>query len=569
MKFVDPNAEIIDIRDPLERIERIGRICYKSEDKIGPGTAKKFVKMLIQRKHYAMLEHAHVHYKVESESLDILLNIPGVIVSKLAGSNWLVTVSVSHLFNPKYESICLIWQMYVLFYNEYLAEDGDIPTSIEFDDVQLLSDKLLKAHKHKHGLVSICFTCDRGVSHELVRHRCAVAQESTRYVASSSVIPLRERGFTTEEEIVSAYNDGFSMKAISDNSQYTEWEVRKILLAHNAVIRKHGNKGCRDDSYFDVIDSPEKAYLLGIIQTDGSIDASGTFSITQHQDYIWYLECMLHECSDYLCRYPDGSCYQIMIGSKHMVDTLMSYGIVPNKSHDQTAADVERLWQVVPDEYKCDFIRGLIDGDGSVKYEVQPKGKIMSPRITLYSANRRLLELIQQHIQVQFSYMCSLYDRSEDSGYELGIWDRAKSIEIGEYLFSHFQYPFGHPKKSSNWISQLNKLFPVACYGDSKFSCILPSTWSDWSPASKFLFCRTVYESESAYRQLRLSGLAPQQARAVLPNALKTEVVLSMTPDRWEHFFDLRSRGTTGAPHPDMKVVADIALEKYNKFLNK
>ena len=67
MKFVDPNAEIIDIRDPLERIERIGRICYKSEDKIGPGTAKKFVKMLIQRKHYAMLEHAHVHFKVEAE----------------------------------------------------------------------------------------------------------------------------------------------------------------------------------------------------------------------------------------------------------------------------------------------------------------------------------------------------------------------------------------------------------------------------------------------------------------------------------------------------------------------
>ena len=65
------------------------------------------------------------------------------------------------------------------------------------------------------------------------------------------------------------------------------------------------------------------------------------------------------------------------------------------------------------------------------------------------------------------------------------------------------------------------------------------------------------------------NGRKPQEARSVLNNSLATQVVLSMTPDRWEHFFDLRSRGTTGAPHPDMKVVADIALEKYNNFLNK
>ena len=293
MKFIDPNAEIIDIQNPLERIERIGRICYKSEDKIGPGTAKKFVRMLIERKHYAMLEHAHVHYKVEAESLDILLNIPGVIVSKLAGSNWLVTVSVSHLFNPKYESICLIWQMYVLFYNEYLAEDGDIPTSIEFDDVQLLSDKLLKAHKHEHELVSICFTCDRGVSHELVRHRCAVAQESTRY-----------------------------------------------------------------------------------------------------------------------CNYS-----------------------------------------------------------------------------------------------------------SDKFGSEIRV--------------------------------------------------VVPSTFADWDESSRACWTAATNASEQCYLAMIENGCKPQEARSVLNNSLATQVVLSMTPDRWEHFFDLRSRGTTGAPHPDMKVVADIALEKYNKFLNK
>ena len=40
-----------------------------------------------------------------------------------------------------------------------------------------------------------------------------------------------------------------------------------------------------------------------------------------------------------------------------------------------------------------------------------------------------------------------------------------------------------------------------------------------------------------------------------------TEVVLTMSIDRWKHFINLRSIGTTGAPHPDMKVVADKAKE--------
>ena len=63
MKFVDPNAEIIDIQNPLERIERIGRICYKSEDKITDDSAKKFVENLIKRGHEAMLEHSSLSVK--------------------------------------------------------------------------------------------------------------------------------------------------------------------------------------------------------------------------------------------------------------------------------------------------------------------------------------------------------------------------------------------------------------------------------------------------------------------------------------------------------------------------
>ena len=44
----------------------------------------------------------------------------------------------------------------------------------------------------------------------------------------------------------------------------------------------------------------------------------------------------------------------------------------------------------------------------------------------------------------------------------------------------------------------------------------------------------------------------PQQARQILSNALKTEVIMTGFEDDWERFFDLRYKQSTGAVHPDM-----------------
>jgi len=48
--------------EPLKAIERAGRTCYKSEDRITDDSAEKFVRMLLQREHYAMIEHASMSY---------------------------------------------------------------------------------------------------------------------------------------------------------------------------------------------------------------------------------------------------------------------------------------------------------------------------------------------------------------------------------------------------------------------------------------------------------------------------------------------------------------------------
>ena len=66
MKIIDPSFQLLDKiigQQILEKIERIARVCYKSEDKIAPGTAAKMVKMLIERGHEAMLEHSSFSVK--------------------------------------------------------------------------------------------------------------------------------------------------------------------------------------------------------------------------------------------------------------------------------------------------------------------------------------------------------------------------------------------------------------------------------------------------------------------------------------------------------------------------
>lgn len=65
--------------------------------------------------------------------------------------------------------------------------------------------------------------------------------------------------------------------------------------------------------------------------------------------------------------------------------------------------------------------------------------------------------------------------------------------------------------------------------------------------------------SESQYIDLRKLGIPPEIARGVLPNDCKTEIVVTATEEEWQHIINLRYHGTTGAPHPQMKQLMELA----------
>lgn len=78
----------------------------------------------------------------------------------------------------------------------------------------------------------------------------------------------------------------------------------------------------------------------------------------------------------------------------------------------------------------------------------------------------------------------------------------------------------------------------------------------------------TLDKIEESYFDLINIGWKPQQAATILPNAIKTELIMTGFDDAdgWQHFIDLRSKGTTGAPHPQAKELADQVKEILNNL---
>ena len=159
MKLVKPSFEIWNQPAGLEgvykQIERVGRVCYKSEDKITEDSAKPFVDRMIKSGHGAMLEHGTVYLSMPITQQNSY-RIDSYVANKY-------TKAKLDIDNRIY---------YVTTNFRVLIEKNWL------DDLKYICEPT-EYHERR---ITVHFVCDRGVSHEFVRHRVmSFAQESTRY----------------------------------------------------------------------------------------------------------------------------------------------------------------------------------------------------------------------------------------------------------------------------------------------------------------------------------------------------------------------------------------------------
>ena len=166
MKLIKQSFEILDQQCGLEgiykQIERAGRTCYKSEDKITEDSAKEFVDRMIKSGHGAMLEHGTVY-----------LAIPI--------SEWRCTDDYrdSYISNP-YSNVndsLVDWEnnegtVYITTNLRVLVENGWL------DDLQYICEPT----EYHEKRITVKFITDQGILREFTRHRVfSFAVESTRY----------------------------------------------------------------------------------------------------------------------------------------------------------------------------------------------------------------------------------------------------------------------------------------------------------------------------------------------------------------------------------------------------
>jgi thymidylate synthase (FAD) len=201
MKAIKPYTEIYPMgMNPLLKIEKIARGCYKSEKMIREGSAEKFVANLIKRGHEAMVEHASFIFKMDAGAYN---NMNSTLASlKHVGFNCFLRFTYGN--RPIVSGNVRAWRDFAkecikviggipMFMKNFIFENpvlfpeyqdeglfvkylyGEL-TQIGVEDLQTDIEKLT------HWDVTVKFVVDRGVSHEIVRHRPAsFAQESTRY----------------------------------------------------------------------------------------------------------------------------------------------------------------------------------------------------------------------------------------------------------------------------------------------------------------------------------------------------------------------------------------------------
>lgn len=241
-----------------------------------------------------------------------------------------------------------------------------------------------------------------------------------------------------ESEIVNLYKSGNSQYKIAKQFKISFSAVYRILLRNNVEIRK-GNQNKKhfcNDNYFELIDSPTKAYLIGFLTADGNISkrdnqiSIGLSSIDKdHLIKIKNELLLTNNIIDYNHNL-NGKIYPVSLlcwTSAQMKKDLSKHGIIPNKSK------ITVFSQYIPEQFLNSYILGLYDGDGSYHYM---NNEQMQVGIT---GTYNLLYGIQNVLVAKCNLNLNkiIKDKRCDNTYYLNFGGHNSIIRLANYLYKN------------------------------------------------------------------------------------------------------------------------------------
>lgn len=171
----------------------------------------------------------------------------------------------------------------------------------------------------------------------------------------------------TLERLIELYKGGSTLNQLSVVSGLSAESVRRRLVPFG-VIRGRGYAARRyrqDDSFFDVIDTEEKAYWLGFLFADGNVRSRspnhGEIRLSlkiSDREHVEKFKAAIKSQSP-ICVTHRGVAVTLTVTSRQLFDALVRLGCVPNKTNNHGTPKL-------PDHLVRHFYRGYIDGDGCI-----------------------------------------------------------------------------------------------------------------------------------------------------------------------------------------------------------
>lgn len=219
-----------------------------------------------------------------------------------------------------------------------------------------------------------------------------------------------------QQIVINLVNEGKTVSEIAKLLNKNMSSVSSVVKRFNLTPKKAYENTIKDD-FFDVIDTEEKAYLLGFFIADGCINKStsrckGRFSINQSEDdkeiveaFKEYLQVpskiqLINNQSGVKHRKTQ---WRIRWTSVHMMETMETiYNIHPHKTTD---IEFEFPIKLIPKNLQGHFVRGFIDGDGYMGNN----GEINNFSVSIVGVSEKFLTMIGDLISNTTGMTYNLY----------------------------------------------------------------------------------------------------------------------------------------------------------------
>lgn len=193
---------------------------------------------------------------------------------------------------------------------------------------------------------------------------------------------MPHRIVTPEEvqKISQDYRDGFTLNQLAVKYRRGTRLIRRLLVDNGVRILAMGEgwrKHTLDETYFDKIDTREKAYVLGFIYADGCVyfnakrPGQGAFMLNLQRRDIEMFRFIQGAIKSSHPLYDDkeAKAYRLIISNHRFCESLLKAGVTPRKSLTLEFPSES----ILPKRLRRAFILGYFDGDGSVSHNIEKR----------------------------------------------------------------------------------------------------------------------------------------------------------------------------------------------------